>query len=86
MRRIEEIGSVLESQNYSVNNIIIDALKKFCIKSLCHESGFKKESGFSVSEILILLLMLPMMTLKNVHQLFNSTYSKIAEMKKDTLY
>ena len=86
MLRIEEIGSVLESQNYSINTIITEALKKFNIKSLCHQAGFRKESGFSVTEIIMLLLMLPLMALKNVHQLFKSEYGKKAEMKKDTLY
>jgi len=91
MRRIDEIGSVLESQNYSINNIIIEALRKFkikslIVKSLIHQSGFKKGSGFSVTEILMLLLMLPLMSLKNVHQLFASEYGKKAEMQKDTLY
>jgi len=86
MRRIEEIGSVLESQNYSINSIITEALKKFNIKSLCHQAGFKKESGYSVTEIIVLLLMLPLMALKNVHQLCKSEYGKKVEMKKDTLY
>jgi hypothetical protein len=86
MRREDEIGSVLESQNYSINNIVIDTLKKFNFKSLCHQAGFKKDSGFSVTEILTLLLMLPLMALKNVHQLYKSEFGKKAAMKKDTIY
>ena len=54
MRRIEEIGSVFTSQNYSINSIITETLKKFNIKSLCYESGFKKDGGFSVTEIIVL--------------------------------
>jgi len=86
MRQIEEIGTVLESQDYSINNIIIEAMKKFKIKSLCHQSGFKKGGGFSVTEIIVLLLMLPLMGLKNVHQLFTREYNKKAAMQKDTIY
>ncbi|MCL1873309.1 MAG: transposase [Clostridiales bacterium] len=86
MRRIEEIGSVLESQNYSLDNIVTETLKKFKIKFLCNQSGFRKDHGFSVTEILTLLLMLPLMALKNVHQLYKSEYGKKAAMKKDALY
>jgi len=86
MRRIEEIGSVLESQNYSLHNIITEALKKFNFKFLCHLTGFRKESGYSVTGIIMLLLMLPLMALENVHQLYKSEYSKKTEMQKDVLY
>jgi IS4 transposase len=86
MRRIEEIGSVLESQNYSLNNIITEALKKFNLKLLCLQAGFIKVSGYSVTEIIMLLLMLPLMALENVHQLYKSEYGKKAVMQKDVLY
>jgi len=86
MRRIEEIATVFKSQNYSLNNIIIETLKKFNIKTLCHQSGFKKEFGFSVPEIIMLLLMLPLMALKNVHQIYKSEYGKKVAMQKDALY
>ena len=86
MRPVKEIASVLESQNYSINNIICETLKKFKLKLLLQESGIKKEEGFSAVDILTLLLMLPLMFLKNVHQLYKSEYGKKAAMQKDTLY
>ena len=86
MRKIEEIASVFESKNYSINNVFCDTLKKFNFKTLCHESDMKKDSGYSVSEILILLLMLPLMALGNVHQFLKSTYGKKAKMQKDVIY
>jgi hypothetical protein len=42
--------------------------------------------GFSAIEIITLLLMLPLMALKNVHQLYKSEYGKKADMQKDALY
>lgn len=86
MRQMKEIATVLESENYSINNIICDTMKKFNFKTLCHQSGIKKADGYSSTEILTLLIMLPLMALKNVHQLYKSEYGKRAAMKKDALY
>jgi hypothetical protein len=86
MRKIKEIASVFESHNYSINNVLCDALKKFNFKTLCNESGVKKESGYSVAEILVLLPKLPLMALQNVHQFYKSEYGKKAEMQKDVIY
>ena len=72
MRQTKEIATVFESQNYSVNNIICDTMRKFKFKTLCHKAGIQKSAGFSATEILTLLIMLPLMALKNVHQLYKS--------------
>lgn len=86
MRLENEIGSVLKSQNYSITNIITDTLKKFNLKSLCCQINFKKAKGFVVTGLLTLLIMLPLMSLDNVHQLYKSEYGKKAAMQKDALY
>ena len=86
MRLENEIGAVLNSQNYPIYNIIIETLKIFKFKGLIYMAGIRKECGFSTSKVLTLLVLLPLMTLKNVHQLYQSEYAKIAAMQKDTLY
>ena len=86
MRQMEEIATVLETRNYSLNNIICDTMKEFKLKSLCQQSGIRKGDGFSATEILTLLIMLPLMALKSVHQLCKSEYGKKAAMQKDTIY
>ena len=86
MRQMKEIATVFESQNYSINNIICDAMKKFKIKTLCHRAGIQKADGYSATEILVLLLMLPLMALKNVHQLYKSAYAEKVDIQKDALY
>jgi len=83
---MKEIGTVIESSNYSIHNSICELLKKFKFKTLCHQSGIQKENGFSTVEILTLLIMLPLMMLKNVHQLYQSAYSDKATMEKDAFY
>ena len=35
MRQTKEIATVFESQNYSINNIICDTMRKFKFKTLC---------------------------------------------------
>ncbi len=66
--------------------IVFDLLKKFKFKSLICNCGFSKASGYKVSEIVVLMLVLPLMLLKSVHSLYKSEYAKAAEMKRDTIY
>jgi hypothetical protein len=86
MRQMKEIVTVLESRNYNINNIICETMKKFNFKTLCYRAGIRKADGVSASEILTLLLMLPLMALKNVHQLYKSEYGRKVAMQKDAIY
>jgi hypothetical protein len=86
MRQVNEIDSVFENQNYSLGNIICDTMKKFKLKTLCHLSGIQKSDGFSVTELMTILIMLPLMALNSIHQLYKSEYGKRAAMQKDALY
>jgi hypothetical protein len=61
-------------------------MKRFKFKTLCCKSGIKKASGYSATEILTLLMMLPLMMLKNIHQLYKSDYAKKEKLQKDTIY
>ena len=76
MRQINEVATMLKSQSYTTNSIICDTMKEFNFKTLCHRVGIRKADGFSAAEILALLIMLPLMALKNVHQLYASEYGK----------
>ena len=86
MRPINEIAAVFESRGYSIYNSICDTMKKFKLNTLCHQAGIIKMDGFSATEILTLLIMLPLMALKNIHQLYKSEFRNQAAMKKDALY
>lgn len=83
---LSEIKKVLDKHGYSINNIICDVIKKFNFKTLCWKSGAVKGDGYSVSEIITLLIMFPLMLLNSVHALYRSEYQKVTEMKKDTIY
>ena len=83
---VKEIENVLQSHGYSINNIIVEVMKTFKIKTLCRQVGFQKEAGYSTSEILTLMLMLPLMLLKSVHALYKSEFQKVTTMKKSCIY
>ena len=83
---IKEIENVLQDHGYSINNIICEVMKTFKLKTLCRQVSFQKQAGYSTSEILMLMLMLPLMLLKSVHAFYQSEFKKMSTMKKDSIY
>src|SRR5665648_1186757 len=83
---VKEIENVLQNHGYSINNIICDVMKTFKLKTLCWQISFQKQAGYSTSEILRLMLMLPIMLLKSVHALYKSDFQKVTTMKKSCIY
>jgi len=86
MRQMKEIASVFQTHSYTLSDIICDTMKEFKLKTLCGLSGIQKSAGFSATELIALLIMLPLMALNSIHQLYKSEYGKRAEMQKDALY
>lgn len=88
LNKVNEINKVIDKNGYSINNIIINVMKKFNFKSLCNKSGatLVKEDGYSVTETLTLMIILPLLLIKSVNALYRSQYTKITEMKKDVIY
>ena len=58
-----EIKRVLEQHTYSITNIIFDVMKTFKLNSIIKKAGFEKQEGYSVGEILALMIMIPLMLL-----------------------
>lgn len=85
-KSIREIENVLQNHGYSINTIICDVIKTFKLKTLCRQVGFQKQEGYTTTEILTLIMMLPLMLLKSVHSLYKNEFRKVTTMKKDTLY
>lgn len=83
---VKEIQNVLQAHGYSINNIIIEVLKVFKFQTLCCKVGFQKQEGYSASEIITLMLVLPLMLLKSVNALYKSEFQKVTAMKKDSDY
>ena len=83
---VKEIENVLQNHGYSINTIIVQVMKTFKLKTLCRQVGFQKQAGYTTSETLRLMLMLPLMLLKSVHALYKSEFQKVTTMKKDSIY
>ncbi|CAA7603359.1 Hypothetical protein DEACI_4182 [Acididesulfobacillus acetoxydans] len=49
----QEIENVLQVHGYSIDTIIVDVMKTFKLKTLCHNVGFKKQDGYSSFQISI---------------------------------
>lgn len=75
---LNEIKKVFDEHGYSINNSICEVMKKFKFKTLCWQCGAEgvKEEGYSFSEIVTLLTMLPLMVLNSVHALYRSTLAQ----------
>jgi len=85
-KSVKEIEDVLQNHGYSIDTIIFNVMKTFKLKMLCNQVGFIKQDGFSTTEIITLIVMLPLMLLKSVNALYKSEFQKVTAMKKDTIY
>jgi len=83
---VKEIENVLQNHGYSINTIIVQVMKTFKLKTLCRQVGFQKQAGYTTSETLRLMLMLPLMLLKSVHALYKSEFQKVTTMKQSCIY
>lgn len=81
-KSVKEIENVLQNHGYSIDTIICDVMKTFKFKMICCQVGFRKQEGYSASEIVALMLML----LKSVNAFYKSNFQKLTAMKKDTIY
>ncbi|MBE1554378.1 hypothetical protein H4683_001453 [Filibacter limicola] len=85
-KNVKEIENVFHSHRFSIDSIIQNVMKKFKFRSICHQVGFKKQQGHSVTDIMTLLLLLPLILINSVNALYKSRYQNMTSMKKDTLY
>lgn len=85
-QNLNEIEKVFQKNDYNINNIICDIMKKFKFRTLCSNLGFSKSSGYSVSEVICLMILMPIMLLKSVNSLYKSEYQNSTNMKKDVIY
>ncbi len=81
-----EIKRVLEKHQYSITNTICDVMKIFKMNAIIRKVGFEKQEGYSMVEIMALMIMLPLMLLKSVNCFYKSEFQQITEMKKDAMY
>lgn len=85
-KSVKEIEDVLQSHGYSIDTIILNVMKTFKLKTLCCKVGFQKQDGYSASEIITIMVMLPLMLIESINALYKSEFQKVTAMKKDALY
>lgn len=85
-KSIKEIKDVFQDHSYSIDTIIFNVMKTFKLKKLCRQIGFQKQDGYSASEIVSIMVMLPLMIINSVHAFYKSEFQKVTAMKKDAIY
>lgn len=85
---LNEIKNVIDKHEYTIDNIICDIMKKFNLKTICWKSGASsvKEEGYKITEIITIMIMLPLMLLKTVNAFYKSQYEELTQMQKDVIY
>ncbi len=83
---LSEVGKVLEPHEYSMATVLLDAAKTFKLPSIIKKAGFEKAQGYSVTEIIMLMMLLPFVVLNRVNDLFTSHFREITAMRKDATY
>ena len=86
MRLIKEVATVLDEHGYRLESSICEVMKKFKLATQVNRAGLAKASGYSVTSVLTLVLMLPLMALDNINQFYKSHYSREGQIQKDAIY
>jgi len=84
--KIDQIESIVKKHGMDVNFIIFDFLKKFKIKNICDRLKFKKDYGYAVIELLLVVLTIPLVLAKNINSLYNSEYGGLFKMSRSAVY
>jgi hypothetical protein len=83
---LSEVGKILETHEYSMTSVLLDAAKTFKLPSIIKQVGFEKAQGYGVTEIIMLMMLLPFLVLNSVNDLFTSHFREITTMRKDAIY
>ena len=81
-----EIKKVFDKHPYSIDSIIFDVMQTFKLHAIVRHTRFEKPEGYTVTEILALLIMFPLMMVSRVNSFFRSEFHAITTRKKDALY
>lgn len=84
--KFEEIKTISGKDGLSFFDKLLELFKLFKIDSLCQKNGMIKYKGFSVSEILTVLILFPFMAISTVNSFFSSRFNQLIKAKKDTFF
>ena len=84
--KINQIESIIKKHDMDINFIIFDFFKKFKVKNICDRIKIKKDCGYSIIEILLIILTIPLVLVKSVNSLYRSEFKWLAKMNRCTIY
>jgi hypothetical protein len=84
--KIEEIRTILAKDDSSIGNKLLDLIQLFKINSLCVKNGLMKHKGYSVSEIVTVLILFPLMPISTIRSFYSSRFNELTAAKKDTFF
>ncbi len=70
-----EIKKAFDQHQYSIDSIVFDVMQTFKLHSIVRHTRFEKQEGYSVTEILALLILFPLMMLSSVNSFVRSEFS-----------
>ncbi len=82
---LSEVGKILETHEDSMTSVWLDAAKTFKLPSIIKQAGFEKSQGYSVTEMIVLVMLLPFLVLNRVNDWFTSHVRQITTMRKDAI-
>ncbi len=60
---------ILETHEYSMTTVLLEAAKTFKLPSIIKKAGFEKAQGYSVTPTIMLMMLLPFLVLNRVNDL-----------------
>ena len=84
--KINQIESIIKKHDMDINFIIFDFFKKFKVKNICDRIKIKKDCGYSIIEILLIILTIPLVLVKSVNSLYRREFKWLAKMNRCTIY
>ena len=82
---LSEVGKVLETHEYSMTSVWLDAANTFKLPSMIKQAGFEKAQGYSVTEMIMMMMLLPFLGLNRVNDWFTGHFREITTMRKDAI-
>lgn len=80
---IDEIKSIFENHNDNIGETIFDLFKCFNLAKLCRCLSVVKQMGYSISTLVIILTMFPVMVKKSVRSFVQSNF-RLTDAQEDT--
>ena len=82
---IDEIKDVFSKDNPETDLTIFDLLKRFNLGKILLQSGFVKKRGYSITEVISIMLLFPVLMVSTVRGYMHSIYA-LTNAKKDVFF